>query len=117
MPYVLSFSSISMDQLLGGASPLHARLGLAIVEKHLYSLPLRIEPPVLHIDGFSGIRCIVKLRDALNPSREEFQQIFDFLKRTNQRIAGDMLLGVRGSDADENGPFYYTRILLPTETR
>lgn len=117
MPYVLSFFSISMDQLLQDPTETFtSKPGLGIVQKHLYSLPLRLDPPVQHIESFTGIRCIVKLRDPLYPRRDEFSQLFEYLKNMNLRIAGDMIFGVRGSDADENGTFYYARILLPTAT-
>ena len=116
-PYVLSLGSIAKAQLLDPeTADFSTRLGLGIIEKHLYSLPLRKEPPVHYIEAFTGVRCIVRLRDPLYPKRSELQQIFDYIRLRNQSPAGDMLLGIRGSDEDENGMFYYVRVLLPTET-
>lgn len=113
MPYVLSFFSIPAEQLNDpGCSVFTSKPGLGIIEKHLYSLPLRIEPPVRHIEAFRGIRCIVQLKDPLHPRREELSQVFDHLKKSNLCVAGDMLLGVRGSDIDEDGAHFYTRVLL-----
>ena len=116
-PYVLSLGSVAKAQLLDPeTADFSTRLGLGIIEKHLYSLPLRKEPPVHYIEAFTGVRCIVRLRDPLYPRRSELQQIFDYIRLRNQSPAGDMLLGIRGSDEDENGVFYYVRVLLPTET-
>lgn len=118
VPHVLTSFMIPAEQFQEeGRKHFEARIGMGIVDKHVYSMPLRLDPPVRHVDAFHGIRCIMSLRDPLKPTAEELSTIFDYLRDHNMIIAGDVHIGIRGSDEDENGTVYYMRVLVPIQSK
>ena len=102
-PYVHPICYITADEFHSGADVMHAHPGFGILIDYAQQFGITATPPVISKGAHPGIRCLLKLRDPLHPTRAEFKPLLDYLDATNRKIDGGVQYRIRFVDTLEDG--------------
>ena len=115
-PYVHTSVRIPAEELQKPEdAPMRAVVGLGLLKGYVDRMGLSHDSPAQLTEGGRSVRCILKIKDPLHPTRRDFAPVFDYLAQTGQQTRGDWYYRIRFIEQhSDGGASYYigTRIYL-----